>query len=308
MFLKASFSISLLISTGVLGNYNSTPHQHTAHSMPYITTKDGTEIYYKDWGNPAGQPIVFSHGWPLNSDNWENQMFFLGTQGYRVIAHDRRGHGRSSQPWFGNDMDTYSDDLLDLFEHLDLKNVMMVGHSTGGGEVARFLGRHGTSRVSKAVLVSSVVPIIVQSASNPEGVPISVFDGFREQMRKNRAQFFLDVPTGPFFGFNRPNATVSQGLIDSWWQQGMQGGFIGTYECIKAFSETDFTEDLKKLDIPVLVVHGSDDQVVPIKDSAYMTIKLLKHGTLKVYPGAPHAIPNIFIDELNNDLLEFVKS
>jgi non-heme chloroperoxidase len=276
--------------------------------MPYITTKDGTEIYYKDWGNPAGQPIVFSHGWPLNSDNWENQMFFLGTQGYRVIAHDRRGHGRSSQPWFGNEMDTYSDDLLDLFEHLDLKNVMIVGHSTGGGEVARFLGRHGTSRVSKAVLVSSVPPIMVQSASNPEGLPISVFDGFRESMRKNRAQFFLDVPTGPFFGFNRPNATVSQGLIDSWWQQGMQGGFIGTYECIKAFSETDFTEDLKKIDIPVLVVHGSDDQIVPIVDSAYMTIKLLKHGTLKVYPGAPHAIPNIFIDELNNDLLEFVKS
>jgi non-heme chloroperoxidase len=185
---------------------------------------------------------------------------------------------------------------------------MMVGHSTGGGEVARFLGRHGTSRVSKAVLASSVPPIMVQSASNPEGLPISVFDGFRESMRKNRAQFFLDVPTGPFFGFNRPNATVSQGLIDSWWQQGMQGGFIGTYECIKAFSETDFTEDLKKIDIPVLVVHGSDDQIVPIVDSAYMTIKLLKHGTLKVYPGAPHAIPNIYIDELNNDLLEFVKS
>jgi non-heme chloroperoxidase len=311
MFLKVSISILLLISTGVRGNYNSTPstpHHYNPHSMPYITTKDGTEIYYKDWGNPAGQPIVFSHGWPLNSDNWENQMFFLGTQGYRVIAHDRRGHGRSSQPWFGNEMDTYSDDLLDLFEHLDLKNVMMVGHSTGGGEVARFLGRHGTSRVSKAVLVSSVPPIMVQSASNPDGLPISVFDGFRESMRKNRAQFFLDVPTGPFFGFNRPNATISQGLIDSWWQQGMQGGFIGTYECIKAFSETDFTEDLKKIDIPVLVVHGSDDQIVPIVDSAYMTIKLLKQGTLKVYPGAPHAIPNIFIDELNNDLLEFVKS
>lgn len=311
MFLQAATSILLLLSTGVHGNYNSTPytpHHYNPHSMPYITTKDGTEIYYKDWGNPAGQPIVFSHGWPLNSDNWENQMFFLGTQGYRVIAHDRRGHGRSSQPWFGNEMDTYSDDLLDLFEHLDLKNVMIVGHSTGGGEVARFLGRHGTSRVSKAVLVSSVPPIMVQSASNPEGLPISVFDGFRESMRKNRAQFFLDVPTGPFFGFNRPNATVSQGLIDSWWQQGMQGGFIGTYECIKAFSETDFTEDLKKIDIPVLVVHGSDDQIVPIVDSAYMTIKLLKHGTLKVYPGAPHAIPNIFIDELNNDLLEFVKS
>ncbi|TVY84155.1 Non-heme chloroperoxidase [Lachnellula suecica] len=295
----------------VSGNYNSppsVPRHYNTHKMPYVTTKDGTEIYYKDWGNPAGQPVVFSHGWPLNSDNWENQMFFLGSEGYRVIAHDRRGHGRSSQPWTGNDMDTYADDLLVLFEHLDIKNVTMVGHSTGGGEVARFLGRHGTSRVSKAVLVSSVPPIMVQSASNPEGLPISVFDNFREEMRKNRAQFFLDVPTGPFFGFNRPNATVSQGLIDSWWQQGMQAGFINSYECIKAFSETNFTADLQSLDIPVLVVHGTDDQIVPIVDSAYIAIKLLKHGTLKVYQDAPHAIPNILVDRLNQDLLEFIKS
>lgn len=312
MALLSFFCVSLATASAAAHSFNNSSQHKTPgynpYAMPYITTKDGTEIYYKDWGNPAGQPIVFSHGWPLNSDNWENQMFFLGNEGYRIIAHDRRGHGRSSQPWFGNEMDTYADDLLVLFEHLDLKNVTMIGHSTGGGEVARFLGRHGTSRVSKAVLVSSVPPIMVQSEANPEGLPISVFDGFRDSMKKNRAQFFIDVPTGPFFGFNRPNATVSQGLIDSWWQQGMQGGFIGTYECIKAFSETNFTDDLTKIDIPTLVVHGSDDQIVPIADSALRTINFLSKGTLKVYPGAPHAIPNILIDELNNDLLEFIKS
>ncbi|TVY36247.1 Non-heme chloroperoxidase [Lachnellula occidentalis] len=284
----------------------STPQFNNIGS--YITTPDNTQIYYKDWGNPCGEPIVFSHGWPLNSDNWENQMFFLSNEGYRVIAHDRRGHGRSSQPWAGNDMDTYADDLLVLFEHLDLKNATMVGHSTGGGEVARFLGRHGTSRVSKAVLVSSVVPLMLQSESNPVGVPMSVFDGFRDSMTKNRAQFFTDVPTGPFFGFNRPNATVSQGLINSWWQMGMQAGFVGAYECVKAFSETDFTEDLKKMNIPTLVVHGSDDQVVPIAVSAYKTVNLLPDGKLKVYQGGPHALPNIFMDELNQDLLDFVRS
>lgn len=276
--------------------------------MPFITTKDNTQIFYKDWGNSSGPPVVFSHGWPLNSDNWENQMFFLGNHGYRVIAHDRRGHGRSSQPWDGNEMDTYADDLLALFEHLDLKDVMLVGHSTGGGEVIRFCGRHGTSRVSKAVLVSAVPPLMVKKESNPLGLPIEVFDGFRDAMKKDRAQFFLDVPTGPFFGFNRPGATTSHGLIQSWWQQGMQCGFKGAYDCVKAFSETDFTEDMKKVDIPVLLLHGSDDQIVPIDASAHAGIKLLKKGTLKVFPGAPHALPNILIDEINQELLAFLKS
>jgi non-heme chloroperoxidase len=234
-------------------------------------------------------------------------MFFLANQGYRVVAHDRRGHGRSSQPWNGNEMDTYTDDLLELFEHLDLKDVMMVGHSTGGGEVAHFLGRHGTSRVKKAVLVSSVPPLMVKTEANPLGLPIEVFDSFRTSMVEDRAQFFNDVPSGPFFGFNRPNAKVSQGLIWSWWQQGMMSGFKNAYDCIKAFSETDFTEDLEKIDIPVLLLHGDDDQIVPIDASARSGIKLLKKGTLKVYPGGPHALPNICIEEVNKDLLEFLK-
>ncbi|KAN0119467.1 Alpha/beta hydrolase protein [Hyaloscypha variabilis] len=276
--------------------------------MPFVTTKDKTEIFYKDWGNPSGKPIVFSHGWPLNSDNWENQMFFLGNHGYRVIAHDRRGHGRSSQPWDGNDMDTYADDLLAVIEHLDLKDAMLVGHSTGGGEVARFLGRHGSSRVSKAVLVGAVPPCMALKESNPNGLPISVFDGFRTAMTTDRAQFFLDVPTGPFFGFNLPGAKSSQGLIQSWWQQGMLCGFKGAYDCIKAFSETDFTEDLKSIDIPVLLLHGEADQIVPIKAAALESIKLLKKGTLKIYPGGAHALPNTAIDEVNEDLLNFLQS
>jgi non-heme chloroperoxidase len=221
--------------------------------MPYITVNDGTEIYYKDWGNKSAQTVTFSHGWPLSSDDWENQMFFLASKGYRVIAHDRRGHGRSSQPWQGNDMDTYTDDLNELFEHLDLKDVMMVGHSTGGGEVARFIGRHGTKRVSKAVLVSAVVPGMLKSDVNPHGLEMSVFDSFRESMVKNRAQFFIDVPSGPFFGFNRDNAKVSQGLIWNWYKQGMTAGFKASYDCVKAFSETDTTEDIKNADIPILV-------------------------------------------------------
>jgi non-heme chloroperoxidase len=276
--------------------------------MGLFTTRDGTEIYYKDWGNPAGKVVTFSHGWPLNSDNWENQMFFLSNHGYRVIAHDRRGHGRSSQPWHGNDMDTYADDLHQLFEHLDLKDAMMVGHSTGGGEVARFVGRYGTSRVSKAVLVSAVPPLVVKTDANPTGLPIEVFDGFRAAMLKDRAQFFYDVPTGPFFGYNREGAKASQGLIQSWWSQGMMCGFKGAYDCIKAFSETDFTEDLKKMDIPVLVLHGEDDQVVPIEASAHMSSKLVPKGTLKTFPGGPHALPNIAVDEINQDLLEFLKA
>ncbi|OAP62438.1 hypothetical protein AYL99_04641 [Fonsecaea erecta] len=277
--------------------------------MPYLTTNDGTEIYYKDWGNKdASATVVFSHGWPLNGDNWESQMFFLASKGYRVVAHDRRGHGRSSQPWTGNDMDTYADDLLQLFEHLDLKGVMMVGHSTGGGEVARFLGRHGASRVSKAVLVSAVTPLMLKTEANPKGTPLEVFDSFRAAMIKDRAQFFIDVPSGPFFGFNRPGAHVSQGLIQSWWQQGMMCGFVNSYECVKVFSETDMTEDLKKIDIPVLVLHGDDDQVVPIDASAHEAIKLLKNGKLVVIKGGPHALPNIHAEEVNNELLKFLEA
>ena len=276
--------------------------------MPFFTTRDGTDIYYKDWGLKSGPVVTFSHGWPLSSDNWEHQMFFLSSKGYRCIAHDRRGHGRSSQPWSGNEMDTYSDDLFQLFEHLDLKDAVMVGHSTGGGEVARFVGRHGTSRVSKAVLISSVPPLMVKTATNPGGLPIDVFDGFRAGMLKDRAQFFLDIPSGPFFGFNREGAVVSQGMIQSWWLQGMMCGFNGAYDCVKAFSETDFTEDLKKMDIPVLVLHGDDDQVVPIGASAQMSSKLVPKGTLKVYHGGAHGLPNTEADTVNQDLLEFLKS
>ncbi|KIW72567.1 hypothetical protein PV04_00749 [Phialophora macrospora] len=276
--------------------------------MPYIKTNDGTDIYYKDWGNKdAATTVVFSHGWPLNSDNWENQMFFLASKGYRVVAHDRRGHGRSSQPWSGNNMDTYADDLLQLFEQLDLKNVVMVGHSTGGGEVARFLGRHGSSRVKKAVLVGAVTPLMVQTEANPKGTPLAVFDEFRTSMINDRAQFFIDIPSGPFFGFNRPGAKVSQGLIQSWYQQGMMCGFVNAYECIKVFSETDLTEDLKKIDIPVLVIHGDDDQVVPIQAAAYEAVKLLKKGRLVVVTGGPHALPNICVDLVNQELLTFIE-
>ncbi|KAF2092632.1 putative hydrolases or acyltransferase [Rhizodiscina lignyota] len=276
--------------------------------MPYITTKDGTEIYYKDWGNKNGAVVTFSHGWPLNSDNWENQMYFLASQGYRVIAHDRRGHGRSSQPWEGNNLDQYADDLAELFDHLDLKDIMMVGHSTGGGEVARYCGRHGTSRVSKAVLVSSIPPLMLKTDKNPGGLSIEVFNSFRDATKKDRAQFSIDVPTGPFFGFNREGAKLSQGLIWSWWQQAMMCSFIGYYDCIKAFSETDCTEDLKKMDIPVLLLHGTDDQVVPIGASAREGIKILPNGKLKEYPGGPHALPNIHIEEINQDLLDFLRS
>lgn len=276
--------------------------------MPTFTLRDGTELYYKDWGNPTGQVVTFSHGWPLNSDNWENQMFFLGNKGYRVIAHDRRGHGRSSQPWGGNDMDTYADDLNQLFEHLDLKNVTMVGHSTGGGEVARYIGKFGTARVIKAVLVGAVPPLMLKTEANPVGLPLAVFDSFRDGVVKDRAQFFLDVPNGPFFGFNRPHVTRSEGLVQSWWQQGMMAGFQNLYECIKAFSETDQTEDLKKMDIPVLLLHGDDDQVVPIEASALQSVKLLPQGKLKVYPGGAHALPNMNVDEVNKDILEFLQS
>ena len=274
--------------------------------MSTITTKDGTQIYYKDWGQ--GQPVVFSHGWPLSSDAWESQMFFLASNGFRAIGHDRRGHGRSSQPWDGNNMDTYADDLAELFTKLDLKDAVMIGHSTGGGEVARFIGRHGSKRVSKAVLMGAVSPLMLKTNANPGGTPKAVFDGFRAAYLADRSQFFLNVASGPFFGFNRPGARVSQGLINSWWLQGMMSGHKNAYDCIKAFSETDFTEDLKKFDVPTLILHGDDDQIVPIGASALLSSKIVKGSTLKIYPGGTHSLGDTSKDQLNADLLEFLKA
>jgi non-heme chloroperoxidase len=273
--------------------------------MPTITTQDGTEIYYKDWG--TGQPIVFHHGWPLSGDDWDSQMLFFLDKGYRVIAHDRRGHGRSTQTATGNEMDTYADDVAALAAALELKDTIHIGHSTGGGEVARYLGRHGTARVAKAVLIGAVPPVMVKSERNPGGLPIEVFDGFRAALAANRAQFYIDVPAGPFYGFNRPGAKVSQGLIDNWWRQGMMGGAKAHYDCIKAFSETDFTDDLQKIDIPVLVMHGDDDQIVPIADSALLSVKLLKRGTLRVYEGLPHGLCATHPETANPDLLAFIR-
>lgn len=272
--------------------------------MPTITAKDGTTIYYKDWG--SGQPITFSHGWPLNADAWDAQMLFLGSQGYRVIAHDRRGHGRSGQTWEGNEMDTYADDLAALFEHLDLKKAVMVGHSTGGGEVARYIGRHGSKRVAKAVLISSVPPIMVKSEKNPGGLPIDVFDGIRSAVEKDRSQFYKDL-TLPFFGYNRPGAKISEGVRENFWLQGMTGGIKPQYDCVKAFSETDFNEDLKKIDVPTLVMHGDDDQIVPFADAGALTAKIVKGAQLKVYPGFPHGMPIIHADVINPDLLAFIR-
>jgi non-heme chloroperoxidase len=274
--------------------------------MSTFTTKDGTEIFYKDWG--SGRPVFFSHGWPLNSDAWEAQMFFLASHGFRVIAHDRRGHGRSDQPWTGNEMDTYADDVAELFALLDLKDVVMVGHSTGGGEVARYIGRHGTSRVAKAVLVGAVTPTMMQSEAYPNALPKAVFDGFRAAFTADRAQFFLDVASGPFYGFNRPGAKVSQGMIQTWFMQGMMTGFVSTYECIKAFSETDFTEDLKKMTIPTLVLHGDDDQIVPVDISGKVAVTILPQGTLKLYKGGSHALADTSREELNADLLAFAQA
>lgn len=271
-----------------------------------VTAKDGTQIFYKDWG--SGQPIVFHHGWPLSSDDWDAQMLYFLSQGFRVIAHDRRGHGRSTQTATGNDMDTYADDVATLAAHLGLKNAIHIGHSTGGGEVARYVARHGgNGRVAKAVLIGAVTPIMLKTAANPGGLPLEVFDGFRAALAANRAQFFRDIPSGPFYGFNRDGAKVSQGLIDNWWRQGMMGGAKAHYDCIKAFSETDFTEDLKKIDIPVLVMHGDDDQIVPVADSALLAVKLLRKGTLKVYPGLPHGMASTHADIINRDLLAFIK-
>ncbi|GAA5131736.1 alpha/beta hydrolase [Luteolibacter yonseiensis] len=273
--------------------------------MSTITTKDGTSIYYKDWG--TGPVVTFSHGWPLTADAWEAQMFHLASNGFRCIAHDRRGHGRSSQPWDGNHMDQYADDLAELFEKLDLKDVVMIGHSTGGGEVARYIGRHGTKRVRKAVLMGAVPPIMLKTEANPGGLPIDVFNGFRAAYLADRAQFFLDVASGPFFGFNRPGAKISQGLIQSWWTQGMMSGHKNAYDCIKAFSETDFTGDLKKFDIPTLIIHGDDDQIVPIGASALISSKLVPDAVLKIYPGGTHSLGDTSKDQLNKDLLEFVR-
>ena len=273
--------------------------------MARMMTRDGTEIYYKDWG--SGRPVTFSHGWPLSADAWEAQMFFLASQGYRCIAHDRRGHGRSSQPWHGNDMDTYADDLAELLDSLDVKDATMIGHSTGGGEVARYVGRHGSKRVAKVVLVGAVTPIMVKTPGNPGGLPLEVFDGFRQAYLANRAQFFLDVASGPFYGFNRPGAKISQGLIQSWWTQGMMSGHKNAYDCIKAFSETDFTDDLKRIDVPALIVHGDDDQIVPIDPSARAAARLVKNATLKIYPGGTHALGDTSKDLLNADLLAFIQ-
>jgi non-heme chloroperoxidase len=273
--------------------------------MPTITTKDGTQIYYKDWG--SGQPVVFSHGWPLSADAWEDQMVFLGHHGYRCIAHDRRGHGRSSQPWSGNEMDTYADDLAALTETLDLKNAVHVGHSTGGGEVARYIGRHGTKRVAKAVLIGAVPPLMLKTPANPGGLPMETFDQIRANVLADRSQFFHDLPT-PFYGANRSGAKVSQGLKDSFWLQGMMAGFKGVIDCIKAFSETDFTEDLKKIDVPTLILHGDDDQIVPIAASAMLSAKLIKNAQLKIYKGGSHGICSTQKDQVNADLLAFLKA
>ncbi len=271
--------------------------------MPTITTKDGVSIFYKDWGK--GQPIVFSHGWPLSADDWDNQMLFFGQRGYRVIAHDRRGHGRSTQTWDGNEMDTYADDLAALTEKLDLKNAVHVGHSTGGGEVARYIGRHGTKRVAKAVLISSVPPLMLKTEKNPIGLPLSVFDGLRAALVADRPQFYKDI-TLPFYGYNRPGARISEGVREHWWFQGMMGGVKAHYDCIKAFSETDFTEDLKKFDVPTLVMHGDDDQIVPIAAAGLLSAKIVKNAQLKVYPGFPHGMCTTNPDQINADLLAFL--
>jgi non-heme chloroperoxidase len=278
-----------------------------AHTADTITTRDGVQLHYKDWGPRDGQVVVFSHGWPLNSDSWESQMLFLASQGYRVVAHDRRGHGRSSQPWHGNDMDHYADDLAQVIEALDLRDATLVGFSTGGGEVARYIGRHGTARVKKAVLVAAVPPLMLKTADNPGGLPIEVFDGLRKASLADRSQLYLDIASGPFFGFNRPGAKPSQGMIQSFWVQGMQAGHKNTYDSIAAFSATDFREDLRKFDVPTLVIHGDDDQIVPIDAAAKASAALIRNARLIVYPGAPHGLADTHKDRLNQDLLDFLR-
>ena len=293
---------SLAAAAGAAPQAHGTGHHHGGG---YVSAKDGTQIYFKDWG--TGVPVVFSHGWPLCADAWDAQMLFLVNQGYRVIAHDRRGHGRSGQPSGGNDMDTYADDLAAVLDSLDVKGAMLVGHSTGGGEVAHYIGRHGEKRVAKAVLIGAVPPQMVKSANNPNGLPMSVFDGIRAGVAANRSQFYLDLAT-PFYGFNRPNAKVSQGLVQDFWRQGMAGSIKGQYECIKQFSEVDYTEDLKKISVPTLILHGDDDQIVPIDDSAKLSAKIVRNATLKVYAGAPHGMCSTHVDQVNADLIAFLKS
>lgn len=273
--------------------------------MAMFTTRDGTQIFYKDWG--SGQPIVFHHGWPLSADDWDTQMMFFLEQGFRVIAHDRRGHGRSTQTDQGNDMDTYADDLFELISSLGLEQAIHVGHSTGGGEVVRFLARHGTARAAKAAILGAIPPVMLQSEKNPGGTPIEVFDDYRAALAANRAQLYRDVASGPFYGFNRPGAAILEGVIDNWWRQGMMGGIKSHYDCIAVFSETDFTEDLKKIDIPLLIMHGDDDQIVPIADSAYLSVKLAPQATLKVYPGFPHGMATTHAEVINRDLLAFIR-
>ncbi len=286
---------------------HSTGKDRNAMTSSYITTKDGTQIFYKDWG--TGQPIVFHHGWPLSADDWDAQMLYFLGKGYRVIAHDRRGHGRSSQPGHGNDMDTYAADVAELAEHLDLKNAIHVGHSTGGGEVTRYVGNYESrGRIAKAVLIGAIPPVMLKSDKNPGGLPLEVFDGFRTSIAANRAQFYRDIPEGPFYGFNRPGAKVSQGVIDNWWRQGMMGSAKDQYDCVEVFSETDFTDDLKKIKVPVLVMHGTDDQIVPIADSALLAAKLLTNGTLKTYDGLPHGMATTHADIINADLLKFFQA
>ena len=310
---SALFNAVAIAAGGVAAAGSSTTHAQPASTPKsggalrgdLITMKDGAQIYFKEWGSGA-DTVVFSHGWPLNSDAWEDQMMFLASSGLRCIAHDRRGHGRSSQPWDGNNMDTYADDLATVVSTLNVKTAMFVGHSTGGGEVARYIGRHGQSRVSKAVLVGSVTPLMLKTSTNPEGAPVSVFDGIRKGVQADRAQFFKDLTT-PFFGFNRSGVKDSQGLRDTFWMQGMMTGLRGAYECIKQFSETDFTQDLKKMTVPTLIVHGDDDQIVPINASAIAASKILKNARLEIYKGAPHAIPQMNKDKLNADLLAFFR-
>jgi non-heme chloroperoxidase len=275
--------------------------------MPTITTQDGCELFYKDWGPREAPPVVFHHGWPLSADDWDAQLLFFLEHGFRVVAHDRRGHGRSAQTDTGNEMDTYAADVAELARAIDLQDAIHVGHSTGGGEVARYVARAEPGRVLKAVLIGAVPPVMVQSEKNPGGLPMEVFDGFRAQVAANRAQFYRDVASGPFYGFNRPGATVSQAVIDNWWRQGMMGGVKAHYDCIKAFSETDFTDDLKAIDVPVLIMHGDDDQIVPIADSALLAAELVRHGTLKVYPGLPHGMATTHAGTINTDLLAFIR-
>lgn len=309
-FIKVSISVAGVIAFApmLLAETSNKEIAMMKSQNQFVKTKDGVEIFYKDWGDKGAQPVVFHHGWPLTADDWDNQMMYFLDKGYRVVAHDRRGHGRSTQTDTGNEMDTYAADVAALVSQLDLKNAIHVGHSTGGGEVARYVARAEKGRVAKAVLIGAVPPIMLKTSNNPGGLPLEVFDSFRAALVNNRAQFFLDVPSGPFYGFNRPGAKVDQGVIWNWWRQGMMGGAKAHYDCIKAFSETDFTEDLKAITVPTLVMHGDDDQIVPYSDSAPLSAKLLKHGTLKTYKGLGHGLCTINPDIVNPDLLAFFKS